>query len=50
VEADVFKKLGLSEVRNALRRSNKFALFDDVVRGVYRGHMELMAPRVFEDI
>jgi hypothetical protein len=46
VEAEVFKKLGVFEVRGALRRSNKFDSLDDVVRDVYRGDMELMVPRV----
>jgi hypothetical protein len=46
VEAEVFKKLGLFEVRGALRMSNKFAALDNVVHDVYRGHSELMVPRV----
>jgi hypothetical protein len=46
VEAEVFKKLGLFEVRGALKRSNKFNSLDDVVRDVYRGHTEHMVPRV----
>jgi hypothetical protein len=46
VEAEVFKKLGLFEVIGVLRRSNKCASLDGVVPGVYRGHAQLMVPRV----
>jgi hypothetical protein len=37
VEAEVFKKLGLFELRSGSKRSNKFASLDDVVRDDYMG-------------
>jgi hypothetical protein len=46
VEAEVFKKLCLFEVRGALRKSNKLPSLYDVVCDVYKGHTELMVPRV----
>jgi hypothetical protein len=39
VEAEVFKKLGLFEVKSAPKRSNKFASLDGVVRDAYRRHI-----------
>jgi hypothetical protein len=37
VEAEMFTKLGLFEVRSAPKRSNKFASLDGVVRDAYMG-------------
>jgi hypothetical protein len=46
VEAEVFKKLGLFEVKSAPKRSNKVASLYDMVRDAYEGHIEHMVPRV----
>ena len=46
MEAEVFKKLGLFEVRNVSKISNQFASLDDVVRDAYRGHTKHMVPRM----